>query len=349
MRDRFHEYIDETCPLYTQDIMSKVSLLDKEKWYNKSYDNMTNHTNGTTGPIFQYLIWKDIYDFIERECHYKYIADEFDIHDRPIVFNMLNNTDYPYLDTSIIDSGHSDIIINTHGISNSYVYTAVKGSYYYNDINSHYNNIIEFLKSTKVDIILSSGDVINSLVNYMKKTNYSGKLCTLLSNTCESYLDDDIRYISNFVTYFCDHMRCWDGGATFFTCKYNTYHICDNLAYSRSINNKLITDDYFSVCSPFFNYWNGDYVKIDDNIQLCKCGRYYRNFEFVKSRPFTISNMNSNTIKEIIKSSGIHEIKIVKCDRDKITITTTKQPSQESTQKIQESLPKFKVIYEIVT
>ena len=41
-------------------------------------------------------------------------------------------------------------------------------------------------------------------------------------------------------------MRCWDGGATFLTCKDNNYHVLDNLSYCYEKENKLISTDYFS-------------------------------------------------------------------------------------------------------
>ena len=84
---------------------------------------------------------------------------------------------------------------------------------------------------------------------------------------------------------------CFWSFSILFTCKEKTYHLCDNLSWSEEIDGKLITTDYFSLPSPFIKYWNGDLCKIFDKYRRCECGRLFRNFEFVESRPFSLKGL----------------------------------------------------------
>lgn len=115
-------------------------------------------------------------------------------------------------------------------------------------------------------------------------------------------------------------MRCWDGGATFITCREGNYHILDNLSYCLDEEKKLISTDYFSFVSPFVNYWNGDYCQIDSNYKRCDCGRLFRNFKFLDSRPFAVKGESINKIKETIINLEIKGIKRVVCSLTSVDI-----------------------------
>jgi len=82
---------------------------------------------------------------------------------------------------------------------------------------------------------------------------------------------------SGAVDAYCDHMRCWDGGAAFFTCRYGTYHLDERFGHVESVDGKLVSTDYSSVYSPFYRYWNGDYCDIGPESK-CLCGRTSRQF-----------------------------------------------------------------------
>lgn len=68
-----------------------------------------------------------------------------------------------------------------------------------------------------------------------------------------------------------DFMRCWDGGATFFTCQYGNRHWVDYLAPTRVEDGRLISDDLFNVVQPHLGYHNGDVVERVFG-KLCPCG-----------------------------------------------------------------------------
>ena len=120
-------------------------------------------------------------------------------------------------------------------------------------------------------------------------------------------------------------MRCWDGGATFFTCKHRNYHLMDNLAWcEEGPNHELICTDYFNLASPFVRYWSGDYCRIAKEYQRCECGRLYRDFEFLESRPFSLKGTNMREIQDKIKALGIKGIKQVRCSVHNLNVVSTR-------------------------
>ena len=138
-------------------------------------------------------------------------------------------------------------------------------------------------------------------------------------------------------------MRCWDGGATFFTCKHKNYHLMDNLAWcEEGPNHELICTDYFNLASPFVRYWNGDYCKIAKEYQRCECGRLYRDFEFLESRPFALKGTNMREIQEKIKALAMGGIKQVRCSAHDLSVISTRNLTDEEKNRIQSVSEKFK-------
>ena len=123
----------------------------------------------------------------------------------------------------------------------------------------------------------------------------------------------------------CDHMRCWDGGATFFTCKYKNYHLLDNLSWCEEADGKLISTDYFSIPSPFVRYWNGDMCSISKSYKRCECGRLYREFEFLENRPFSMKGTCLQDLKCRIAKINSKCIKQVRCGLNTIDIISSEE------------------------
>jgi hypothetical protein len=76
-----------------------------------------------------------------------------------------------------------------------------------------------------------------------------------------------------------DHMRCWDGGATFFTCSQGRVHWVDMLApvWTNS-RGELISSDAWNASHEFSSYSNGDLCQFG-NYELCSCGLVRRTGE----------------------------------------------------------------------
>ena len=276
-------------------------------------------TSGTTGPKFQYLRWNKFFEFIEIENHYNLILEEYGIKQNPSVLYFFNN--YTKFNEVVAET-NSKNFMEKHGSKNATTYAI---NFDKNKVNLEYfyKEFFEWIDKKQINVILAPGSAINAICYYFNKFKYNKKLCTLLSNTCEKFLKNDVNYLinNNYIDKFCDHMRCWDGGCTFITCKENNYHILDNLSYCFSIDSKLISTDYFSFVSPFVNYWNGDYCEISSIYKRCDCGRLFRYFKLLESRPFYVKGESVNNIKEAIINLGIkNKIKRVVCSIEEIEI-----------------------------
>lgn len=314
--------------------ISKENLLDKKKWkvekLEREYGSML--TSGTTGPKFEYYRWNKFLKFIEVENHYKLILEEYKIKENPSVLYFFNN--YRAYDNSIVLETKSNNFMEKHG--SKFAKTFSVNFRMKHNIKYFYKKLLDWINQNEIDVILASGSDINALCHYMQEYDYKNKICTLMSNTCEGFLNKDVEFLlnKNYIKNFCDHMRCWDGGATFFTCSEGNYHILDNLSYCEDKNNKLISTDYFSFVSPFINYWNGDYCEISTKYERCDCGRLYRKFKFLDSRPFSVKGESINKIKETIINLEIKGIKRVICSFENINIISKNPIKQEDKNKL---------------
>ena len=317
--------------------IEKKELLNKDSWFVKEFPFNTQKmsTSGsTTGVPFQYLRWDDLLRRIEGDNHYDLVLNEFNIPEKPEIMSFFSHANEIYV------SNDSANFMDHHGFSrqSNTHYIGMKELCRKNQ-EAFYNKVIEHILEHKLDVLFLAGPQTNSLCYYLKKNKINAKLATLLSNTNEKLLASDARFLlqNKFVDYICDHMRCWDGGATFFTCKHYTYHLCDNLSYCTEIDKKLISTDYFSFPSPFVNYWNGDYCEIGDTYKRCECGRLYREFKFLENRPFAVKGVVISEVKKKIEEIGIKTIKQVKCTVYSIEIVSVEPIHQAQQKQIQDS------------
>jgi phenylacetate-coenzyme A ligase PaaK-like adenylate-forming protein len=282
--------------LYEPDrIFTKDDLLDKEKWYVsqlKDTSGISSTSGSTTGDPFSYSIYNRYARFLIDDQHWSLILKEFGFYDRHVKIAVM----YYFKDTGSVFPDN-EFVRSDHAVSNQFQYNHGSKDCSIDYINfkdfgrsEWYEKLFDYLSNTEIDVIISTGPIINQLCNEIRKRKYSKKLCYLLSHSNEFPLQRDFEFlkINKLIDYHCDHMRCWDGGATFFTCKFKTYHLLDNITYHKSINNKLVTTDYFSLAAPFINYWNGDICSIGNEYLRCECGRLYRPFKMLENRPFAL-------------------------------------------------------------
>ena len=216
--------------------------------------------------------------------------------------------------------------------------------------NKRMTEILDLLSKHTFDIVLSSGPIINLLTKYIKQNSFKHKFAKLLSHTTEFPRHDDFNFLKKHgnIDDFCDHMRCWDGGATFFTCKHGTYHLNDAASWCEQGENKeLISTDYFNTATPFLNYFNGDLCEINNDYEKCACGRYYRPFKLLQSRPFLAKNGKIITVarenfKKLNFKNKINQVEFlnfqvsVHCN----TILNTKEKSL-----VEDILKQFNVVF----
>lgn len=289
----------------TDHIIDKRDLLSI-RW-DSAVPYFDNITNGSTGTPFSYRIWKNTYNNIESINHYRLIANEFDIRSNPNILMMILSK--LQIDEPLIFKHTTSNPILSHGYGQSATVHQVQANtdfvfnYY-----KFYEQIIDYIYANDIDIILADGDSISSLTWNIKRLKIHKPLAKLISNTNSRIPLYNVEYLKNngLVNDWVDHMRCWDGGVTFFTCKHYTYHLHDGLANSYCDNQRLVSHDYFSLPFPFYNYWNGDYAEIQLNYKRCNCGRLYRPFKLSRTRDYVVPLCgNSLTITNRLKESHL--------------------------------------------
>lgn len=320
-------WAQENCFVYKnfkENYIEKKHLLEKKDWYVDKVKSQNMATNGSiTGEKFDYLRWDEFLNFIECDNHYDLILEEFNIKsDFKILFFLDIGLQFKK-NKPIKIKNFTNNFMEKHGIKRTPEIYYVNFNLYKNKKEIIFEEIIKNIQNNQpFDVVLTSGPNVNSLCNYLKNNKINIKIANLLSNTNEKLLESSIFYIkeNNIFDNICDHMRCWDGGATFFTCKHENYHLLDNLSWCVEDEGKLISTDYFSLASPFVEYWNGDYCKIDSKYQKCDCGRLYRDFEFLENRPFLIKGKNILEIQSAVKD--FNQIREIRCSKDSLEIVS---------------------------
>jgi hypothetical protein len=331
--DNIQNWAKEKSPIYLwpKEIITKNDLEDKQNWYvGEISDFMVTGTSGsTTGHPFEYLRYNPVFDKIEWENHYDMVLDEFEVPDRPnILFFLPHSYDTDGDKFIACSGGRSPSNFVNHGSKRDPIVHHVNFELYKQRQEDFYAHLLDYVKEHQIDVFYTSPPQVNSLCSYIRKFGKTDRVGYLLSVTGERLLPEDAAFLldGGYFDHICDHMRCWDGGATFFTCKHRNYHLMDNLAWcEEGPNHELICTDYFNLASPFVRYWNGDYCRIAKEYQRCECGRLYRDFEFLESRPFSLKGTNMREIQEKIRALGIPGIKQVRCSVHDLSVVSTRE------------------------
>jgi len=322
--------------------ISKEKLLDKSLWYVSSIRDEARPmaTSGSTSGIpFSYLRWEPFLYFIESDNHYDLIMDEFEVVEKPNVMYFFNTKRYAK-ESLVTVSSESDNFMEHHGSKRRAKVHYPNWDMFQSNKRSYLDHLIGYLRVTDIDVMFASGPSINAMCSSIRSRGEDPfRICRLLSNSNEKILPSDVRFlIGTRVGDICDHMRCWDGGATFFTCRKRNYHIMDNLSWCVAVDERLVCTDYFSLPSPFVNYWNGDFCRISDTYQRCECGRLYREFKFLDNRPFAVKGKSISEVRDAMISIGLTGVKQVRCSTESIEVVSS-APIEEC--KIKELKSKF--------
>lgn len=332
--------------------LGKVDLVDKSKWYVDCMraESMPMKSSGsTTGEGFEYLRWEPFLYFIEGENHYDLVLDEYGIRDRPHIMYLFKSS-FGEGSRYVNVTSESKNFMEHHGTRRtaSVHYANTKFQKEKEEMFGRY--LIRYLGTKNIDVIFAPGPQIKKLCSYARKENYKGKLCSLLSNSNEKLLQEDADFLlgNGLVSHICDHMRCWDGGASFFTCRDGNCHIMDNLSWCVEVDGKLVSTDYFSLTCPFVNYWNGDRCQMGDKYSRCSCGRLYRDFKFLENRPFAIKGHSINEYKRRLMEAGLTEIKQVNCGFDFIEVISNKELGEARASVVKDIFKSHKLKFKVV-
>lgn len=330
--------------------IDKSHLVDKNSWY---VDGVQAHTATTSGSItgnkFHYTRWATHYNQIEGDLHYKAILKEFKL-DRPIsiLYLMLDLTEDRHSDT-LTKVYHTNNILISHGQGQSAtIHEVIRNRTYYNDYFGFYETIFKYCTDNSIDVILTPGQTIAALAWNARRLRHTAPICNLLSNTGDKVHPSDLDSLTKngVISNWCDHMRCWDGGITFMTCIHHTRHLIDGLAWAISdAHNRLISTDFYSLSSPFVNYWNGDYGRIDAEFQKCKCGRSYREFEITRTRSVVMADVHNHEVREQIMKTSVDVSGIKRAERagSFLRIFTNRSYSGEERKQIRSTLPALEI------
>jgi hypothetical protein len=336
-------------------IYSRKDLDNHKSWFVedlKEENQIFNTSGSTSGESFSYGVWNKHIRFLEDESHYGMILDEFNIRKKNPKILMLKKLGYNpnHKEFLHIQEGDSPYTLHTHKSIDSVRYF-VNFENYVTNSDVWFEELLENIKSyVPFDIIMITGPIMNLLGSYLNRNNIDIKLGDLMSQTGEFMRANDKRIMleKQYVNNVCDHMRCWDGGATFFTCKYNTYHLLDNLTIvTQGADNKMISSDYFNLSSPFLNYYNGDLCEIHDEYKKCKCGRYYRNFKMLENRPFALKGKSKLTkIKEQINQLEFkNELNQIQFDNLSVRISCSRELCSVEKDILQNILKEYQIFW----
>ena len=284
-------------------VFTRKELSNKEDWLSKSVDKNRianqNTSGSTTGESFFFYNDRKHIDFVQRKSEFDTILKEYDLYNKPLkILNLFKHPYNPKPESFFLKTvNYSNHPFHSYMAKESETIFVSWDGYVENSEDWH-KKLLDLLSQIKVDIILGSGPVFNVLCRYIKKNNFKHFFATLLSHTSEFPIINDFKFLQSNgnISLYCDHMRCWDGGASFFTCKSGTYHLNDNFAWTiQGEDNKFISTDYFNMVAPFINYYNGDLCEIKENYELCSCGRYYRPFKMLQNRPFALKGTSKLT------------------------------------------------------
>jgi hypothetical protein len=351
LRDNVEGWTRTHCPRYPlgNPYVSKSELEEKGGWYaeNVVHESMEVGTTGsTTGNKFKYMRWHPAFHKIEWDYHYNLVLDEFGVRDDPNILYFFS--DHYRTDGSepiACFGGKSDLAMNNHGSSRSPVVHYANFALYQRDNEGFWRYVFDYVQRHRIDVFFTSSPQISSMCNYIRKFGVKHRIGHLLSSTGDRILPADAYFLfieNEYFTHICDHMRCWDGGATFYTCRERNYHLMDNLSWVEEIEGKMICTDYFNLASPFVRYWNGDHCRVGKDYKRCECGKLYREFEFLESRPFSLKGVCMKEIKEGIKALDIPGIREVRCSTSYLDVVSVRDIPPEDQARISALTDKFR-------
>ena len=81
---------------------------------------------------------------------------------------------------------------------------------------------------------------------------------------------------------WCDYMRSWDGGMTYWRCKEGRYHTLDNATIMHvDEEGRAVVTDLSNQAQAFVNYRTDDLVERSNEYTACPCGAPYCGFKHV--------------------------------------------------------------------
>lgn len=354
LKRNIKEWALEHSPIYSRSrpFYSKEHLEDKNLWYvggqvSDSADTLTSGT--TTGFHFIYRRTASTFERLEWDNHYDMVLDEFSVGESPHILYFFPNHFKKNGDSAVFVR-RGEPYLNSHGRSRNSIVHYANFDMYKSEPDRFFDLLFEHIADNPIDVFFTSGPQVNSMCHHVVRAGFRGRIAGLLSQTNERLLQGDAEFLLFENKYFngiCDHMRCWDGGASFFTCRDGNYHLMDNLSWCEEVGGRLVSTDYFNFSSPFVKYWNGDMCKIAPGMVRCDCGRLYREFEFVRNRPFSLGGVCLEDLHRKMILSGVEGIRQVRCYVDSVNVVSSRPLDEAEKEKIRCMEPRFRFVFSV--
>lgn len=347
-------WVLEMSPVYKRSkvFYTKEDFEDRSKWYveevrHRSVDTQTS--GSTTGFQFRYRRMGDSFERIEWDNHYDMVLDEFGVGPEPHILYFFSHNSKKFGDLPVFFDHHPQPHLNSHGRSRrSFVHYA-NFDMYKSEPGLFFSGLFDYVSKNPIDVLFSGGPQVNSMCHHVRKLGFAGVVAPLLSQTNERLLFEDADFLlgGGHCENVCDHMRCWDGGASFFTCRSGNLHLMDNLSWCEDVDGRLVSTDFFNFASPFVRYWNGDICLVGDFYSRCECGRLYRDFEFLDNRAFSLDGVDLLILKSRMLGLRVGGIKQVRCYSDSLNVVSSRALSDEEKNKIRSLEPKFNFVFSV--
>lgn len=279
-------------PVFSKDILNNKSL-----WYIDGVDFMETQTSGSSGPSFKYRLPLRLYRLLEGRWHYGRVLTEFDIME-PRILHVTNPISLSYQPKGILSiCNRGEGPLWDYGNITSHVMAVAYPGDCYKNRDGYCRAVLELMKETACNVLATTGGFIATLAEYVSTHGTHGARIQLLSSTAQPTISHHVDRLlaSGLVTHFCDHMRCWDGGASFLTCKFGSIHLLEDLSYVHVVDGRLVSIDYFNLTAPFVNYWNGDYCTLEGP-SSCACGRSGRTLRMDRVRDFVLTGKSGTKL-----------------------------------------------------
>lgn len=343
LRDRIKVWAKKHCPYYKTRPFDPVDRQALEQagddWVVSRVSGVPRRTSGTTGKPLEYRLWMPREIQIAKNNE---ILREFGVRKPPRILRIKPalklQPPTPY-EVSIHKPKVNDVLMSagaegaeTHVISHAAQTMDL-------DLTRFVGHYVE--RHGEFDVFITSWSFMSLFLQRM----YVRRLARLCWTTCESTIAAEVELALDRGCFeqVCDHMRCWDGGATFFTCKYGTYHSMDWLVDMWEDNGELATTDFFNLATPFINYRNGDAVRFQKTWAKCQCGRYYRPMQFYGKRDcFTVLNRRNERLTSIAINDVIEHFPVfvqAVCGPTHIAIISAETLSDEHKARLTRDLP----------
>jgi len=219
-------------------------------YYDESKEMKTS--GSTTGMVKKYR-WGPCYDDFFL-FHYRLCFGHTN-HDGIVYINLYKEPEcrvypiMPYGDTKLrmISTGDSTIL-NTEKIIKT--------------INEDFKNPIIWLMPTQLEIMINREDrILKALLDSYDVFHCTGEIC---ADSVKGFMFSKNKLL-------LDTMRVWNGGASFYTCKYGGLHWNDMSSVVEIKNGKLFSSDLWNCGQLFWGVDTGDDLQIHD-AGMCNCG-----------------------------------------------------------------------------